>query len=218
MAVQEKMATMVELVNDNVVKAQKEQKRWYDRNARERRFQVGDQVVVLLPTSTNKLLAQWQGPYPVLRRVSPVTYEVNIYDKRKRHRIFHVNMLWKWNVPITISFWTEDIPEEEQDEVPVWNEGINATEDQPAISEQLESHQRVELQDLLKEFPMVFQNRPGRTNLAEHTIETGSASLIKQVAYRLPYAYQETVKGELQEMERDGILSHPQVVGHPQLC
>ena len=29
-----------------------EQKRWYDRNAREREFNEGDQVLVLLPTTT----------------------------------------------------------------------------------------------------------------------------------------------------------------------
>jgi len=33
------------------------------------------------------------------------------------------------------SFWTEDIPEEGQDEVPVLKEGVNASEDQPTISE-----------------------------------------------------------------------------------
>lgn len=70
LAEQEKMATMAELVKDNLVKSQREQKRWYDRNVRERQFQAGDQVLVLLPTTTNKLLAQWQGPYPVLQQVS----------------------------------------------------------------------------------------------------------------------------------------------------
>ena len=39
-------------------------------------FQPGEHVLVLLPTLTHKLLPKWQGPYPVRRRVSPVTYEV----------------------------------------------------------------------------------------------------------------------------------------------
>ena len=51
----EKLSKMSELVHENMAKAQKEQKRWYDRNARERSFQTGDQVLVLLPTSSNKL-------------------------------------------------------------------------------------------------------------------------------------------------------------------
>ena len=54
-----------------------------------------------------------------------------MYDKWKCHRIFHIVMLQK-NAPVITSFWAEDILEEEQEEVPVWNEGV--TEDQPAIS------------------------------------------------------------------------------------
>lgn len=38
--------------------AQATQKLWYDKHARTREFQPGDKVLVLLPTSTNKLLAE----------------------------------------------------------------------------------------------------------------------------------------------------------------
>nr|KAG5687423.1 hypothetical protein BaRGS_019822 [Batillaria attramentaria] len=41
-------------------KERSRQKRYYDKNARNRKFVIGDKVLVLLPTSTNKLLAQWQ--------------------------------------------------------------------------------------------------------------------------------------------------------------
>ena len=78
---------------------------------------------------------------------------------------------------------------------------MNASEDQPTISERLDIQQWAELQNLPNEFPGVLQNKPGRTNLAEHTIDTGSAAPIKQVAYHLLNPYQETVKQELQEME-----------------
>ena len=54
----EKMDRMMELVQENLVKAQKEQKRWYDKNAQPREFKKGDWVLLLLPTSSNKLLAQ----------------------------------------------------------------------------------------------------------------------------------------------------------------
>ena len=37
---------------------------------------VGDEIPVLLLTSTCKLLAQWNGQYLVLRKVGPVTYAV----------------------------------------------------------------------------------------------------------------------------------------------
>ena len=67
--IQERLGKMTELVQENLSRAQHQQKLWYDRNARSRTFEPGDQVLVLLPSSTSKLLARWQGPYLVTRRV-----------------------------------------------------------------------------------------------------------------------------------------------------
>lgn len=58
-----KLEEMASLVEENVTRAQTRQKRWYDQTARKREFQTGDHVLVLLPSSTSKLMAQWQGPY-----------------------------------------------------------------------------------------------------------------------------------------------------------
>ena len=58
----DKLAIMTELVKNNLSNAQERQCKWYDRNARTREFKPGQQVLVLLPTSSSKLLAQWQGP------------------------------------------------------------------------------------------------------------------------------------------------------------
>lgn len=52
--------------------------------AREREFHVGEQVLILLPDSSDKLLAQCQGPYSVKRKVIPVTYEIDMHDKHKK--------------------------------------------------------------------------------------------------------------------------------------
>ena len=73
---------MSELVRENLAQAQKDQKRWYDRHAQQREFQPGEHVLVLLPSSTSKLQAWWQGPYPVLCRVSTVTYQIDMFDTR----------------------------------------------------------------------------------------------------------------------------------------
>lgn len=111
---------MSELARENLSRAQQQQKRWYDRIARDREFEPGDHVLVLLPTSTSKLLAQWHGPYPVKRQLSPVTYEVDMFDKHKRKRVFHVNMLRKWNTPTQLSMWTDEGDPDEHDELPLW--------------------------------------------------------------------------------------------------
>jgi len=54
-----------------------------DKTARTRSFEEGDEVLLHLPTSENKLLAKWQCPYQVQRKVGPVTYEVYIPFKSK---------------------------------------------------------------------------------------------------------------------------------------
>ena len=45
------------------------QKAYYDRRARSCKFDVGDKVLLLLPTNSNKLLLQWKGPYEVVEVV-----------------------------------------------------------------------------------------------------------------------------------------------------
>jgi len=59
--VRERIEEMSELVSENVKGAQK---LWYDQNARDRE-RVLEEVLVMLPTTTNKLFAQYQGPYSV---------------------------------------------------------------------------------------------------------------------------------------------------------
>ena len=51
-----------------------------------------------------------------------------------------------------------------------------------------------------------MRNAPGRTILAEHRIETRDARSIRQVPYRLPYAYKDEVLKHLKEMRENGII------------
>ena len=55
--VQKQLADASELVRENLEKAQMTQKYYYDRKAREVKLKANDQVLVLLPTSSNKLMA-----------------------------------------------------------------------------------------------------------------------------------------------------------------
>ena len=47
-----------QLARDNLKKVQFKQKTYYDKRARSRKFDVGDKVLLLLPTESNKLLLQ----------------------------------------------------------------------------------------------------------------------------------------------------------------
>ena len=91
--VRERMETAREIVIQNMKKSQNKQKEWYDLKVRDMKLRIGDQVLVLLPTSANKLLSQWHGPYEVTRVIGKVNYEIEMPERRRKRVIFHINML-----------------------------------------------------------------------------------------------------------------------------
>ena len=84
LSIREKMMKMKELADANLLKAQEKQREWYDKNSRKREFKSGDMVLLLLPTSTTKLLAKWQGPYKVIDRVCKVDYRIEMPDRQRK--------------------------------------------------------------------------------------------------------------------------------------
>ena len=72
--------------------------------------------------------------------------------------------------------------------------------------DQLSGQQRQELHVLLGKFCTLFSNRPGRTSLMEHDLQTGTARPVKLAPYRIPQAYRETVKQEIRDMLQAGII------------
>ncbi len=83
---------------------------------------MGEQVLVLLPASTSKLLAQWQGPYEVVKAVGKVNHLIDMLGQKKRKRVFHVNMLRKWRIPSSANYLCNEVSGDTE-EVPSWNNG-----------------------------------------------------------------------------------------------
>ena len=98
--VQERLADASELFRENPDKAQTTQKYYNDWKTREVncKLKANDQVLVLLPTSSNKLMARWKGPYHVIQATGRVNYQIEI-PGRKKSPIFHINMLKPWCPP-----------------------------------------------------------------------------------------------------------------------
>ena len=93
--------------------------------------------------------------------------------------------------------------DDEDKEIPAWNdqpEGVST------IGDQLSDSQREELAQLIVSYGDVFSNKPGRTDLVEHRIETNNTSPIRLPPYRLPHAYRDAVQKELKEMSENGII------------
>ena len=162
--------------------------------------------MVLLPTSTNKLLAQWQGPYTIICQVGEVNYEVDMHDRRKRQHVFHMNMLCQWNATMEMANLVAESVEPQTDGDTEAMEWGHHEDGKPNICEGLREEQRKDLQKMLRDFTDVLQSEPGRTTLAEHRIDIGEAKPIRQVPYGLTHAYCELVKKELQEMRQRWVI------------
>ena len=50
----------------------------YNKRTRDRKLQVGDSVLLLLPTERNKLTLAWRGPYKVIGIVGDFDYRVEV--------------------------------------------------------------------------------------------------------------------------------------------
>ncbi|XP_064469582.1 uncharacterized protein LOC135384304 [Ornithodoros turicata] len=68
-------------------------RQYYNKKARARKMQVGDRVLILLPTDHNKLLMQWKGLFPIVHQKGEVNYAVDLGHGTK---LFHANMLKKY--------------------------------------------------------------------------------------------------------------------------
>ena len=58
-------------------------------------LEVGEEVLVFLPTKQNKLQLQWTDLYT--RKITPVDYEVKRPGHTQENKIYHVNLLKKWH-------------------------------------------------------------------------------------------------------------------------
>ena len=87
------------------------------------------------------------------------------------------------------NYFTVGVVEESNEDVLFWKDGD--PDDQPTISDQLNSEQQQQLSQLLVEFGQVATSESTWpcTQLTEHKIDTGSARPIRLPPYRLPQAY-----------------------------
>ena len=204
----DRMEEMGEIVREHAAKAQRKQKSYYDRGTKARTLEVGDQVLVLLPMQVNKLKLAWNGPYQILRQVTPVDYEVSTPGRRQEKKIYHINLLKLWRQPSTpavpnLLAVIEEMPEDEQDLGPWYPDGESedAEFDESKIQTPgLTAEEREQLMEVVREFASVFSEVPGRTSAAEHVILVGDGVPIRQKPYRVPYSRRGQVKLEIQKM------------------
>jgi len=206
-----------ELAHEALRKSQVRQKRQFDSRTRERTFKYGDMVLILLPTSDNKLLTQWKGPFKVLERIRGCDYRIQLGDKEK---IFHANILKRYVSAEAVSDDKPTLTDSEHMDIQLTQAAILEPVEDPIldpdfgtlnplqketikdvkISSNLSETQKEEVRALFTEFEDIFTDVPNVTNAGEHTIELTTAEPIRGKAYSLPLALRDTLEKEIDNM------------------
>ena len=76
-------------------------KTYFDLKSQDRQFSPGDEVLLLLPDTANKLLVAWKGPFAVLERPNRVNFVID-YDGVPKQ--FHANLLKKYQRRADVNF------------------------------------------------------------------------------------------------------------------
>ena len=201
----EKLDQLSSMAHQHLARAQTRQKTWYDRTARSRSFVSGQKVLLLLPSSESSLLAKWQGPFTVLRRVGEVTYEIAMPDRRRSKQIYHVNLLKRWidrQSSIQDQLWARTV-EEEEEPLEQYFPTAGGKSTYPSVTHLTAEQQ----EDLLTIVPRgLFQDRPGRTDVITHDIKLTSPGPVRQTATRVPARLIPALKQEVLAMLEMGVI------------
>ena len=203
------------LAHENSKKVQIKQKAYYDRRARSRKFDVGDKILLLLPTDSNKLLLQWKGPYEVVEVVNRMDYKIDVNGVVNT---YHANMLKQYaerrnelSHCLLSAEAIESVDDDDNEDFPL-DDCTFPTAKKPesyhdvSISDTLTSEQRKEVETLMKHYPDVLSSLPGRTDRIQHDIKLLTSEPIRTKGYSIPYNTRSVMETEIQDMLDLGVI------------
>lgn len=110
------MNNAFEFAHDNLCIAAQRQKQYYDKGLKPREYEPGDWVWRwYLPAISNKLGQGWTGPYLVIKRISDVTYEIQL-NSEKNPIVVHVDHLKPFQGRQPPINWLEEVESFQADE------------------------------------------------------------------------------------------------------
>ena len=110
---------------------------------------------------------------------------------------------WKGPYPILQKIGSVNYVETEEEDIPEWRGGGDG---EPKMGVQLSESQKVQIRELLDEFREVMSGTPGRTSKAVHNVQLTDRKPVRLAPYRLPHAYRELVRKEIDEMLEAGVI------------
>ncbi|XP_060135605.1 uncharacterized protein LOC132592754 [Zootoca vivipara] len=199
-ALTQTLAEIWDQAKANLEEARKEYTRTHDVKAVEKCFEVGDKVLVLRPTRPHKLSPKWSGPGVVKERLSSVRYVVECPELHPSPRQYHANSMKLYCEPDSKRVLAIAGGHGGESHLPL--DLLQEFKQAGSLEDILRSHtlnaqQAQELYEVLLPFESVFSTKPGRTHLAQHHFETGTAAPIASRPYRVSEAHAQCIEAEI---------------------
>ncbi|PIK33460.1 hypothetical protein BSL78_29725 [Apostichopus japonicus] len=210
----ERLHKASKLAKDNLLKSQDRMKKRFDQKSKERSFQTGEKVLVLLPVHGEPLRARFSGPYRVAKKISDVNYIIDTPGRRKSNRLCHINMLKSYHERGEDNVCVMSVVEDNGDETELLGKYLKVTKTNSEVLCNLDSklghlqrNEREDLKRLISSFPSILNDIPGKTSVLFHDVDVGDAKPIKQHPYRLNPSKLSVVRKEIEYMLENGIIS-----------
>jgi hypothetical protein len=211
-----------DVADDVAQRAQRSYVGHYNKYARKKVFAVGDQVLVLRPSSTISLKSHWIGPCTVEELSVANAYWIrfpdggrkSVHASQLRHYVARADQV---GIIFDNEFQFGDLRT-----VPSSDDFDPVTEDRfdKLNLSHLTSDQKSELLTLLKEFDDIFNDEPSHCNLIEHKINLIENAQPRRLRpYRIPDKLKAEVNRQLESLEAQGkIRKSNSPFAHPVVC
>ena len=197
-------------------------KKYFDKKSVQRTFEVGEEVLLLLPDNSSKLLMAWKGPYKVLEVRSKLNYVIDVSGTPK---LFHVNLLKRYVRRATIGcFYVADeettlsyfgLADENEvvqscviqdDESQVTTVPGKSGDTAVDINPELTGPQKQALLQILDKHSKTLSDMPGCTNALEHRIVLKTTEVTCRKSYPVPVHLKEVFDKEVDRLLQMDII------------
>ncbi|XP_076035738.1 uncharacterized protein LOC143021857 [Oratosquilla oratoria] len=218
----------VRLAHAHLKSAQIKMKQQFDKThqVEPREFWVGEKVLAFLPLQTHPFQATCEGPFQIVDRVAEANYVIYTPDRRKKKRLFHVNLLNPYQirvnkeeeeagvelpVPACVVVHACDNDQENsfsELQIDLYTKVNNSfiLSDPSAKLCHLSNDQAGDISFLLADYNDIFSDHPHPCSAVEHDIETNGARPIRQRPYCLNVFKKEYIREEVQRLQEVGIV------------
>ena len=223
--VKKRIATAADIATQHAEAAQQRYVLNYNLRSKDKKFEVGDEVLILEKDTDKKVLSRWIGPVPILEKQSDHSYLVKMPNGG--NRIWHANHLRKFNARINHVLGVIHEEDEQFGSVECCPSSDDFEQTEVDFNqfvhkncEELDQEQKQELITVLEHHRNVFSDRPGRCKIGEHVIRLKEgAEFPKRKIYRVPQKLQAEVDRQIDDLLNQGLIERGWgPYAHPIVC